>query len=358
MPAPPDPSCSRVLLEQHRIALLDHLQRRGLGDADGRAAVGDAVAVHAAAIAAAADQVHHVAAAGIRVDAAQGEVAAGPGGGGEQLIRQRRRQGGEHRLGNALAHLRRATGDRPWILGVEERALGIGDMQRQEGAGVDRHLREDVLDGQVDRRAGGGDDAVHGPQAGRARPGHVEIQVGAAAAQAQVDLQGLVHHPVGVHVGDAMVVAVWNAGDLGPHLLLGAALQLDDAPVHGVGAIAVEEGGEPALAHGQRRRLRLDVADPLLSDADVGEDDGEDLLVHSPLLEQLDRRQAQALLLHLGGVRREAARHRAADVRPMTGVGQPGEEFPLVEERLHEAHVHQMRAAEIGIVDDVGVAGL
>ena len=42
----------------------------------------------------------------------------------------------------------------------------------------------------------------------------------------------------------------------------------------------------------------------------------------------------------------------------MAGVGQPGEQLALVEERLHEAHVHQMRAAEIGIVDDEHVAGI
>ena len=83
-----------------------------------------------------------------------------------------------------------------------------------------------------------------------------------------------------------------------------------------------------------------------------------DLAVHLAALEELDRRQAQALLLHLGRLGREAARHHAADVRPVAGVLQPAEELAPIVEGQREAHVHQVRAAEVGIVDDVDVAGL
>jgi hypothetical protein len=106
------------------------------------------------------------------------------------------------------------------------------------------------------------------------------------------------------------------------------------------------------------RRPGPDVADALVGDADIAEDDGEDLLVHRPLLEELHGRQAQALLLDFGGAGREAARHHAADIRPVAGIGQPRKQRAAIEERLHEAHVHQVRAAEIGVVDDVDVARL
>jgi len=43
----------------------------------------------------------------------------------------------------------------------------------------------------------------------------------------------------------------------------------------------------------------------------------------SPIFPELDRRQAQPLLLNLGGARREAARHHAADFGPVAGVGKP-----------------------------------
>src|SRR5215831_5691296 len=64
--APARPACparalaQRVLLEQDRVVLLQHLGGLGLADADGRAAVGEAVAVAAAAVAAPAEHVHDV----------------------------------------------------------------------------------------------------------------------------------------------------------------------------------------------------------------------------------------------------------------------------------------------------------
>ena len=118
------------------------------------------------------------------------------------------------------------------------------------------------------------------------------------------------------------------------------------------------QAGQPRLADLERGGLGLDVADPLLGDAHVGHEDGEDLAVHLAPLEELDGRQAQALLLHLGGVRREAARHHAADVGPVARVLQPAEVLATVVEGQRKAHVHQVRAAEIGIVDDIDVAGL
>src|SRR5215204_7668891 len=65
--------------EQHRILLLHHLYRRGLRDADGRAAVGEAVVERRAAVAAAGYLVHHIARALAGIDAAEGEVARGAG---------------------------------------------------------------------------------------------------------------------------------------------------------------------------------------------------------------------------------------------------------------------------------------
>ena len=146
------------------------------------------------------------------------------------------------------------------------------------------------------------------------------------------------------------------AGDLGAHLALGAMAHLVDRLLHDAGAVAVDQRRQPLLAGGERGGLRLDVADALVGDAHVAHQDGQDLLVHLALLPELYRRQAQAFLLHFGGAGREAARHHAADIRPVAGVGEPGEQLALVEERLHEAHIHQMGAAEIGIVDDEHVA--
>ena len=184
------------------------------------------------------------------------------------------------------------------------------------------------------------------------------VSPGALLGDFHFDQQRLIHHAVGIDDRMALVGSVRDGGDPGAHLLRGARAQFGDRAIHGVRPIAVEQGGEAFLADGERRRLRLDVADALVGDADVGQDDGEDFLVHHAALEQLHRRQAQSFLLRFGGMRREAARHHAADVRPVAGIGEPREQLALVEKRFDEAHVHQMRAAEIRVVDDEHVAGL
>src|SRR5262249_7909438 len=84
--APARPACparalaQRVLLEQDRVVLLQHLGGLGLADADGRAAVGEAVAVAAAAVAAPAEHVHDVVPLLQRVVAAEGGWGPARGG--------------------------------------------------------------------------------------------------------------------------------------------------------------------------------------------------------------------------------------------------------------------------------------
>src|SRR5690606_17120653 len=124
----------------------------------------------------------------------------------------------------------------------------------------------------------------------------------------------------------------------------------------GLVPIAVEDGEEPLLPDAQGRRLGADVADALVSDADVGGDDRVDFRIELAPLEQLYGWQAQALLLDRGRGGREAAWHRATDVGPVAGVGEPAEYFAATPDRHGEAHVHQMRATEVWIVDDVDVA--
>ena len=142
------------------------------------------------------------------------------------------------------------------------------------------------------------------------------------------------------------------------HLARRAPLQLGDRRLDGGVAVAVEQRREAAFAGRQRRGLRLDVADALVGDADVRQDDRQDLVVDRAALVELDRRQPQTFLLDLGRVGREAARHHAAGVGPVAGVGEPAPRLAGAEERLHELHVHQVRAAEVRVVDDEDVARL
>ena len=92
------------------------------------------------------------------------------------------------------------------------------------------------------------------------------------------DLQRLVHDAVGIDEGLGAVDAVGDGGDVRAHQLAPRAARISPIAVdHGVVAVAVEQLGQPPLADLQRRRLRLDVADALVGDADVGGDDRVDL---------------------------------------------------------------------------------
>src|SRR5262249_60893384 len=76
----------RVALEQHRVVLLQHLSGLGLADADGRAAIGEPVAVAAATVAAPTEYVHDVVPLLQRVMAAEGEVPARPRRRSEEVV--------------------------------------------------------------------------------------------------------------------------------------------------------------------------------------------------------------------------------------------------------------------------------
>src|SRR5215470_13795680 len=118
----------RVLLEQDRVVLLQHLGGLGLADADGRAAVGEAVAVAAAAVAAPAEHVHDVVPLLQRVVAAEGEVAARPRRRREEVVRDGDAERGEDGLRDARADLGGAARHRPRVARVEERAVRVGDV--------------------------------------------------------------------------------------------------------------------------------------------------------------------------------------------------------------------------------------
>ncbi len=75
-------------------------------------------------------------------------------------------------------------------------------------------------------------------------------------------------------------------------------------------------------------------------------------------LDDLDRRDAQALLEDLGGVGGEDADRLAADLGQVADVGDEAEQLALVEDRADHAVLGDVRAAAVGIVVQDDVAGL
>ena len=210
-----------------------------------------------AAIAAAGDLVHDVVAAARRIVAAEREIAAGAGRRGRHLVRQRLHHRREHRLGDALRHLRRAARDRARIFRVEEGAFRPLDDQRLEGAGADRHVREDVAHGEIDRRQRGGEHAVHRPGAGRRlsrrsrrsayrRPSRWRARSSAARRPRRRNRR----RPSSGRCRRRM------ARDMRAHLLGRAAAQFGDRRDDRFVAVAVEDREQPLLPDLQRRGLR------------------------------------------------------------------------------------------------------
>lgn len=159
-----------------------------------------------------------------------------------------------------------------------------------------------------------------GPAQGGLEPAKSKRSRPPGLRRLQPDRQRLVHHAVAVHKSRGGIVAVRHLVETGAHLRRGADAKLRDRFANRFVAIAVENRAEPFLADTKRRLLRLHIADALVGDADVRADDRVDLGVQNALLEKLDRRQAQPLLLHRRRRGGETARHRAADIRPVPGI--------------------------------------
>ncbi len=180
--------------------------------------------------------------------------------------------------------------------------------------------------------------------------------VAAADGHLEVDAQRFVADAVVVHVVGVLVNAVGYLVQVGAHLGLGTVFQFGDAGPDGVGSVAIQELAQAALTDFEGGQVGLDVAAPFAGHADVGEDEFQEVFVEDAFAKQLDRRDAQSLLVDLGGAGGEAAGDHAADVRPVAAVGEEDEQLAVVEEGLHHADVHQVGSAGVGIVDEEEVA--
>src|SRR5262249_58740111 len=108
----------------------------GLGEGGGGGRWGGPVARGPPAVPAAREDVHDVVPLLQRIEAAQGQVAAGAGGGGEEIVGNGARQRDEDALVDARADLGGAARDGPRVARVEERPVRVGDLERLEAAGV------------------------------------------------------------------------------------------------------------------------------------------------------------------------------------------------------------------------------
>ena len=152
------------------------------------------------------------------------------------------------------------------------------------------------------------------------------------------------------------VDAVGQARDLLAHHLRRPGLQLDEGVRDRGLAHLVEQRVQPPRAGAQRVELALQVAMRHGRKPRVGHHHVDDVVVDDAAPRELDDGEMEALLRELGGARIVVAGHVAGHVEPMRDGGEPAEDASLAEDRLHQLHVVDVRAAVIGIVHHVDVA--
>ena len=106
----------------------------------------------------------------------------------------------------------------------------------------------------------------------------------------------------------------------------------------------------------ERIELAVEIAPIRLRHARIGGEDVDDVLLQDAVAHKLHRRNSKSFLKALGCLGVEIAWHIAADIEPMSDRGEPGEHLAAAHDRAHQADIVEMRAAVIGIVEEIGVA--
>jgi len=345
---------------------LHHLGREDGAVAAVRVDRGKTVAVRRAAHAAAddvGDDVVGLLAALARhlrpvVEAAGAEGGKGDLAAGRGAVRHQRRERLQDGVGQAL--LRQvAHRDSGGPLRVQQRALGHLHGHRPVAAFVLRDLRrQQALQRVVHHGERRGVGVVQRVVALRTGAGEVYRQPVALDDQRRADHQrlGAGHLVLGQHL--ALVAAVGQRGDAPAHVGFGIVeagggelLRLRDP-------IAAVELGDAPLAGAAAGDLRAQIAQRGARVAHVGGQDVEDRRDGLAGVHQLHRRQDQALGEDLRVVRCLGAGDLAADVDVVRDGRGDRDEIAPDEDRAEQHDVGRVRAALVGIVGDVDVAGL
>ena len=171
-------------------------------------------------------------------------------------------------------------------------------------------------------------------------------------------------HPVGAR-GDAIVLhlvlgvvdAVRHLRDLGPHETLRIIEQLIGGMGEGLCPVLGQELLHPDLGDMQRTDHGVIVAPGRLRGAVVGQDDPPDVLHVLAAVHDLQRRQAQTLLVDLGGIGGEGSGGHAPDLSDVGDVADEPPGLALMKDRFHHQVLGHVALTAIGIVVDEDVTG-
>ena len=318
-----------AFLELHRVVALvaevDHVQAvrrraRALTGADALAEVAViAVLVHAAQV---VDDVHR------------------RGGGARALFRLR-----EYAAHNVHEPYHRVASqaDRRGEVGADDGSRArLHFVQKRQRALVQRQVRVHVAqmarEYQVER-AGAGDEVDGADRLGTA-VGQVGCDTPVLADEFHVHAARLAVHRVAVDVVEEAQLAFGN--DLLGELAIGgdsALYDLVEGGERGGLPVAVHQLAEAVFGETARRHERAGVAFEHVGESAVVQDDGVSLAVHLAAAHDADWRDEYPLVEDFGRLRRQAARHAAADVPEVAVADGEGDRAPVVEHRRGEAHV-------------------
>ena len=350
----------RVLFDPDRVLDLDEL-RRDVGDVGNRPALCvDAVVCRRRAggnLAASLDLHPGLARVPLLAVAGHGEVAVGAAGTGGHLVGQHLREGAEDgvRDPEAAEEPGRDRRGGPWIdvrplrsghRDGPEISARVGDLPPEDGP---RHR----IDHGLGRIEGIVDRALHL----RGSAGEVDPDLVVLLDEIGDDGDGPAAESVVVDVVGKRPGSVGELPDPHPGEGLGVvedlALELEEP----LGAMAAGEPQQLVLGEPERGNLAAHVAQHLVRNPHRLLDDAKERAVGLAPLVELERRNAQPLLVDLRAVARVAPRHPTPDIGVMTHCTGIGDERPVREDGLEHEDVGEVAAPFVGVVVDEDVAG-
>ena len=153
------------------------------------------------------------------------------------------------------------------------------------------------------------------------------------------------------------VLAVGQLADTLAHPSFGAVEIHRDAGEHGVPAVLRNQPLDALLRHPAGPERRFEVAEPFLGQPHVAQQQAHHPFVAPSALVELDRGDADPLLVDAGREPGVAARGHSSHVGPVGANRGEDEQLPAGEDREEHGDVVQVGAAAIGVVehDDVAV---
>ena len=101
--------------------------------------------------------------------------------------------------------------------------------------------------------------------------------------------------------------------------------------------------------------LRPDIPQGLVRHSDLVADNGENLFVLPPRLDQLDHGQTQSFQIDLSNPTRHTAGRHTAQVGVMSNIADESHQFTLMKNRRNGVKIHDVLAAFVRIVGDDNV---